>query len=74
MSEIIQTDSRGRAVLSGRKEEYFLKTELEDGTIVLKPGVFVTVAQHEYDTTPELQQLLSSAAASPTVRRSRRGA
>lgn len=74
MSEIIQTDTRGRVVLTGRKNEYFLKTELADGTIVLKPGVFVTAAQHEYDTTPELQELLSQAAASPTVRRSRRPA
>lgn len=71
MSEILQTDSRGRAVLTGRKNEHFLKTELPDGTIVLKPGRFVTTAQQEYDSNPELQNLLSQAAASGTIRRDR---
>jgi hypothetical protein len=74
VSEIIQTDARGRVVLTNRKSEHFLKTELPDGTIVLKPGVFVTTAQREYDTTPELQDLLAQAANSRTVRRSRRRA
>ncbi len=74
MSEIVQTDARGRVVLTNRKNEHFLKTELPDGSIVLKPGVFVTTAQREYDTNPELQELLSKAASSPTVRRSRRPA
>lgn len=72
MSEIVQTDARGRVVLTNRKNEHFLKTELPDGSIVLKPGVFVTTAQREYDINPELQELLSQAAGSPTVRRRRR--
>lgn len=72
MSEIIQTDDRGRVVLSGRKNEHFLKTELPDGTVVLKPGRFVTRAQDEYETTPELREILAEAAASGTVRRNRR--
>ncbi len=74
MSEIIQTDARGRLVLTNRKNEHFLKTELPDGSVILKPGVFVTTAQREFDTNPELQELLSRAANSPTVRRNRRRA
>ncbi|WP_116115779.1 hypothetical protein [Austwickia chelonae] len=74
MCEIVQTDSRGRVALSGRKNQYFLKTELPDGTVVLKPGQFVTDAQREYETCEELRGLLSEAAPSPTVRHARRSA
>jgi hypothetical protein len=43
----------------------------EDGSILLQPARVVTEAQHEYDSTPELRELLSRAAGSATVRRSR---
>ena len=69
---MIETDSRSRAVLPGRANERFLMHENEDGSILLQPARVVTEAQHEYDTHPELQELLSRAAASRTVRRTRR--
>ncbi|EUA13843.1 hypothetical protein I553_6962 [Mycobacterium xenopi 4042] len=46
--------------------------ENEDGSILLQPARVVTDAQHEYDSNPELRELLSRAAASPTVRRARK--
>ncbi|WP_226346525.1 hypothetical protein [Agilicoccus flavus] len=72
MPQIVQTDDRGRVVLSGRRSQSFLMSERPDGTIVLEPGSFVTDAQREYDTDPALRAMLSKAAASATVRRARR--
>lgn len=68
----LETDSRSRAVLRGRPNQLFVARENEDGSILLMPGRIVTEAQHEYDTTPELRDLLTRAAASRTARRSRR--
>lgn len=45
--------------------------ENADGSLLLQPAQIVTEAQHEYDTATELRELLSRAAASPTVRRAR---
>jgi hypothetical protein len=42
-----------------------------DGSILLQPARVVTDAQQEYDSDPELRDLLARAAASPTVRRTR---
>ena len=74
MSFLVETDSRSRVVLPGRHNERFLVTENADGSLLLEPAVVVSKAQYEYDTSPELQDLLHRAAASPTVgrRRSRR--
>lgn len=72
MGEIIQTGARASVVLTNRTNEHFLKTDLPDGSLRLKPGVFVTTAQREYNASPELRELLSEAANSRTVRRSRR--
>ncbi|BBU23724.1 hypothetical protein [Mycobacterium xenopi] len=69
---IIETDSRSRAVLPGRPNQRYLMRENEDGSILLQPARVVTDAQHEYDSNPELRELLSRAAASPTVRRARK--
>ena len=44
----------------------------EDGSILLQPARIITDAQQEYDSDPELRDLLARAAASPTVRRTRR--
>jgi hypothetical protein len=73
MSEpaLIETDSRSRAVLPGRPNQRFLMRVNEDGSILLQPARIVTDAQQEYDSDPELRDLLTRAAASPTVRRTR---
>ena len=73
MSEpaLIQTDSRGRAVLPGHPNKRYLMRENEDGSILLQPATVLTVAQHEFQSTPELQDLLARATAAPTVRRLR---
>jgi hypothetical protein len=45
--------------------------ENEDGSILLQPATVVTVAQHEFQSTPELLDLLARATAAPIVRRVR---
>lgn len=71
MAIIIETDSRSRAVIPGHSNERFLLRENADGSLLLEPVKIVTEAQHEYDTSPELRELLDRAVASPTVRRAR---
>lgn len=73
MSEpaVIETDNRSRAVLPGHPNQRYLMRENDDGSILLQPARIVTDAQHEYDTNPELRDLLTRATASPTVRRAR---
>lgn len=45
--------------------------ENADGSILLEPARIVSEAQAEYDTSPELQELLARAMQSTTVRRRR---
>ena len=73
MSEpaLIETDARSRAVLPGQPNQRFLMRVNEDGSILLQPAHVVTDAQQEYNSNPELRDLLARAATSPTVRRSR---
>lgn len=66
---LIETDARGRVTLSGHKSQRFLARENADGSILLQPARVITEAQLEYNESPELQPLLSEAAASPTVSR-----
>ncbi|MGV0700552.1 hypothetical protein [Mycolicibacter sinensis] len=67
----VETDGRSRAVLPGRPNQRYVMRENPDGSLLLQPARVVTDAQHEFDTDPELRDLLSRAAASPTVRRTR---
>lgn len=71
MSFLVETDSRSRVVLAGRPNERFIVTENPDGSLLLEPAVVVSRAQYEYDTSPELQDLLHRASESTTVRRPR---
>ena len=71
MSELIVTDGHSRVVLPGQSNERFLMRENADGSILLEPAVVVSKAQYEYDHTSALQQLLTAAAGSVTVRRTR---
>jgi hypothetical protein len=68
---LAQTDSRSRVVLPGHPNQWFLVRENADGSLLLQPARVVNEAQAEYDSNPELQELLTRAAASPTVRRRR---
>jgi hypothetical protein len=68
---LVETDGRSRAVLPGRPNQRFVMRENPDGSLLLQPARVVTDAQHEFDTDPELRDLLASAAAAPTVRRVR---
>jgi hypothetical protein len=68
---VIETDDRSRAVLPGRPNQRFVMRENPDGSLLLQPARVVTDAQHEFDSDPELRDLLARAAASPTVRRAR---
>lgn len=72
MTKVIETDSRGRVVLSGRPDEMFLVRENSDGSILLQPAAVVSAAQHQYDNDAGLREILAQAAASPTVKRDRR--
>jgi hypothetical protein len=68
---LVETDGRSRAVLPGRANQRFVMRENPDGSLLLQPARVVTDAQHEFDSDPELRQLLARAAASPTVHRKR---
>jgi hypothetical protein len=70
-SELIETDGRSRAVIPGHPNQRFVVQENADGSLLLQPAVVVTEAQREYDTSPELRELLARATSSPTVRRQR---
>lgn len=71
---LVQTDDRSRVVLTGHPNEQFLVQENADGSILLQPARVVSEAQAEYDETPELQELLTRAMSSETVRRRRQRA
>jgi len=71
MAITVETDDRSRVVLPGHPNARFVVRENADGSILLQPALVVTEAQHEYDSDPELQELLARATASPTVRRAR---
>ena len=68
---MIETDDRSRVVLPGHPNQQLVR-ENADGSLLLQPARVVTEAQHEYDSHPELRELLSRATAAPTVRRARR--
>jgi hypothetical protein len=68
---LVETDARSRVVLPGHSNERFVLQEQEDGSILLQPAVVMTRAQAEYDGDAELQALLTRAAGSATVRRTR---
>ncbi len=72
MAILIETDARSRAVLPGHSNQRFLLQENEDGSLLLQPARVVSEAQAEYDGDPYLQVLLTRAAHSGTVRRSRK--
>jgi hypothetical protein len=59
-------------VLPGHPGRRFLLQENSDGSILLIPARVVSEAQYEYDENSDLQELLSRAAASPSVRKNRR--
>jgi hypothetical protein len=67
----VETDDRSRAVQPGRPNQRFVMRENPDGSLLLQPARVVTDAQHEFDSDPELRDLLARAAASPTVRHAR---
>ena len=71
MATVIETDSRSRAVIPGHSNQRFVVQENEDGSILLQPARIVTEAQLEYDSDPELRDLLARAAGTSTVRRAR---
>lgn len=71
MSIVIETDGRSRAVIPGHSNQRFLLQENADGSLLLQPARVVTEAQLEYDGDPELQALLTRAAQSTSVRRTR---
>ena len=72
MSILIETDARSRVVIPGHSNQRFVLRENEDGSILLQPASIVTDAQHEYDSSPELQALLARAAQSSAVQRKRK--
>lgn len=59
-------------VLPGHPNQRYVIRENADGSLLLEPAQVVTEAQREYDSDPELRELLTRATASPTIRRARR--
>ena len=68
---LIETDSRSRMVVPGHPDERFIMRENGDGSLTLTPARVMSEAQHEYDSNPELQELLHRAMTAPRVRRER---
>ncbi len=69
----VRTDDRARVTLPGAKKNSYYRVETyEDGSMLLQPARLVTENQREYDTSAALQDLLTRAASSSTVRRPRR--
>lgn len=69
---LVETDEHGSITLPGHTNEIFLVTAQSDGSIHLQPVVIDADAQEEYDTTPELQELLQKAFTEVPVRHRRR--
>lgn len=66
---LVETDACGRTALPGHPNQRFLMRVNEDGSILLRPAHVDIAAQQEYDSNPELQDLLARAAAAPTAAR-----
>lgn len=66
---LVETDDRSRVVLPGHPNQQYVVRENPDGSLLLQPGQVLTDAQREYDSDPELRELLSRASGSPSVRR-----
>jgi hypothetical protein len=66
---LVETDDQGQTVLPGHPNRRFVQFSKADGSIVLRPVLVVSdaEAQHEYDTNPELRELLARAMAGKTV-------
>jgi hypothetical protein len=62
---LIETDGRGRVVLPGRRNERFLVTENEDGSLLLEPAVVLTAAEHRLLSNTVFGKKISEAAAEP---------
>ncbi|HUO40723.1 MAG TPA: hypothetical protein VMU34_24035, partial [Mycobacterium sp.] len=60
---LIETDDRSRVVLPGHPNQQYVVRENADGSLLLQPARVMTEAQHEYDSDPELRELLSRASA-----------
>lgn len=56
LTPIVQTDARGRAVLSGHRNQRFIMTDQSDGSVLLVPAVVVSQAQREYDESPNCRR------------------
>ncbi len=72
VKDILETDARGRAVLSGHANELFLVRENSDGSVLLQPATVISKTQAQYDSDPELRAVLAAAVESGTVSRDRR--
>lgn len=68
----METDDHGRVALPGHRNQRFLMREHADGSLLLEPARVLSEAQYEYDTNPELQELLARALASRTTAAPRR--
>ena len=68
---VVETDGRSRVVLPGHRNQRFVVHENSDGSLLLQPARVVTEAQLEYDSDPQLRELLARASQSVTVRRRR---
>ncbi|WP_081495117.1 hypothetical protein [Mycolicibacterium chubuense] len=68
----VETADGGQVALPGHPNRRFLLRENADGSFLLQPAQVVTMAQYEYQSAPELRDLLAAAAASRPVRRTRR--
>lgn len=71
MTTTITTDARSRVVLPGGSNRQYIVETFEDGSMFLQPAVTVARAQLEYNSDPELRKLLTEAAGSATVTRTR---
>lgn len=70
-ARLVQTDAGSRVVLPGHPDQKLQMQQNEDGSILVQPARVITEARAAYHASPELQELLGRAMASPTVQRRR---
>lgn len=70
--KLIETDARSRVVIPGHSNRLYQMEERSDGVLIFHPAVVLSEAQLEYNSNPELRELLTRASNSKTVHRKRR--
>jgi hypothetical protein len=70
-TELVETDGWGRTVLTGCPDQQSVVHASADASLLLQPILAAADAQAEFESDPELLDLLACTARSASIRRSR---